>query len=474
MNNLFTLQNIKKIDIVLFYLLLVFALLNTAHLFAQVGETELSKSEIKEFVDNTSKQLIDRYVYKEVGEEVDSYIAKRFEEGVYDTIKNAENFARFMTEEIQSISHDKHMRVRIRRARPQMQTGPDPILDQYIRTLESQEENYGFQKVEILETNIGYVDFRYFASPFAAGDRVIAVMSFLKYTDAIIFDLRKNGGGNPEMIQLMCSYLFDEKVHLNSLYWREGDQTVEYWTLDQIEGERMPDVPVYVLTSHYTFSGAEEFTYNPKTRNRAIIIGETTGGGANPGGMHPITERFSMFIPTGRAVNPVTGINWEGTGVEPDVKVEADSALTVALKKAMILVKENKEKKIENAKDLISNIHLSEDEVESLINAGKSDDATEKLFQVLDSGEKQGILNEMSINRLGYEFLRQDKNNSALIVFKYNVKAHPDAFNTYDSLGEAYMKLEMNEQAIQNYEKSLELNSNNNNAIEMLEKLRNN
>jgi tetratricopeptide (TPR) repeat protein len=467
-------MRIKKTDVIRFYLILVFAVLNTGNLFAQEGDTELSKSEIKEFVENASQKLIEQYVYKEIGENVAEYITKRFQEGAYDTILTAKSFEQIMTDELQSISHDKHMRVRIRRTSPQRRSGSDPILDQYIRTLESQEENYGFHKVEILESNIGYIDFRYFASPFAAGDRVVAVMSFLKYTDAIIFDLRKNGGGNPEMIQLMCSYLFDEKVHLNSLFWREGDQTVEYWTLDQIDGERMPDVPVFVLTSHYTFSGAEEFTYNLKTRNRAIIIGETTGGGANPGGMQPITERFGMFIPTGRAINPVTGINWEGTGVEPDVKVEADSALAVARRKAMLKVKEYKEKKIKNAKALISNIHLSEDEVESLINAGKSDEATEKLFKVLDSGKKQGILNEMSINRLGYEFLRQEKNNSALIVFKYNVKAHPDASNAYDSLGEAYMKLGMKDKAIQNYEKSLKLNPNNNNATKMLEKLKGN
>jgi hypothetical protein len=474
MSKIFSLQNIRKIEVVLSCLLLIFAVLNRDNLFAQVDNTELSKSEIKEFVNNASERLIDRYVFKEIGEEIASYISGRFEEGVYDTITKAGNFSSFMTEEIQSISHDKHMRVILRRPRPQMDSGPDPLLDQYLRTLESQEENYGFHNVEILANNIGYVDFRYFASPLIAGDRVVAVMSFLKYTDALIFDLRKNGGGNPEMIQLMCSYLFDKKVHLNSLYWREGDRTVEYWTLDQIEGERMPDIPVFVLTSHYTFSGAEEFTYNLKTRKRATIIGETTGGGANPGGVHPITERFGMFIPTGRAINPVTGINWEGTGVEPDIKVEADSALAVALRKALPAVKENKEIKIRNAKDLVRNIHSSEDGVESLIKVGKSDEATEKLFKVLDSGIKQGILNEMSINSLGYEFLRQDKNNSAIIVFKYNVKAYPNAFNTYDSLGEAFMKLGMMDQAIQNYEKSLELNPNNNNAVEMLEKLKNN
>ena len=63
----------------------------------------------------------------------------------------------------------------------------------------------------------------------------------------------------------------------------------------------MPDVPVYVLTSNKTFSAAEEFTYNLKNLKRATIIGETTGGGAHPGGVMPVAERFNMFVPTGRA-----------------------------------------------------------------------------------------------------------------------------------------------------------------------------
>jgi C-terminal processing protease CtpA/Prc len=108
----------------------------------------------------------------------------------------------------------------------------------------------------------------------------------------------------------------------------------EFWTLADVPGEKLPDVPLFVLTSSRTFSGAEEFTYNLKTRERALIIGETTGGGANPGGTFPINDRFSIFIPTGRAINPVTGINWEGTGVTPDVTVSSNTALDVALEYA--------------------------------------------------------------------------------------------------------------------------------------------
>src|SRR5215203_2477633 len=121
-----------------------------------------------------------------------------------------------------------------------------------------------------------------------------------------------------------------EPVHLNDLYWREGNRTDEFWTKKEVAGKRYLNKDVYVLTSKRTFSGAEEFTYNLKNLKRATIIGETTGGGAHPGGGFRISEHFGMFVPTGRAISPITKTNWEGTGVTPDVAVPADEALHVA------------------------------------------------------------------------------------------------------------------------------------------------
>ncbi|MCM3872588.1 MAG: S41 family peptidase, partial [Pyrinomonadaceae bacterium] len=142
---------------------------------------------------------------------------------------------------------------------------------------------------------------------------------------------RGNGGGSPEMVALVCSYLFGaEPVHLNDLYWREGNRTDEFWTRKEVVGKRYLNKDVYVLTSKRTFSGAEEFTYNLKNLKRATIIGETTGGGAHPGGGFRINEHFSMFVPSGRAISPITKTNWEGTGVKPDIEVPSDQALLVA------------------------------------------------------------------------------------------------------------------------------------------------
>ena len=142
----------------------------------------------------------------------------------------------------------------------------------------SSKRNFGFEKVERLSGNIGYLDFRNFEDPKLASETAAAAMTFLANTDALIIDLRQNGGGEPEMVAFVASYLFDKKTHLNDIYDRPANRTEEFWTKETVPGKKFGgEKPVFVLTSHYTFSGAEEFSYNLKNLKRATIIGETTG-----------------------------------------------------------------------------------------------------------------------------------------------------------------------------------------------------
>jgi C-terminal processing protease CtpA/Prc len=161
-------------------------------------------------------------------------------------------------------------------------------------------------------------------------------MNALANTDALIVDLRNCRGGHPEMIALISSYLFDgEPVHLNSLYWREGDVTQQFWTLPYVPGQRFGDKPIFVLTGSATFSGGEEFAYNLKTRRRATLVGKITGGGAHPGAPYRLHPHFEVFVPVGRAINPITGTNWEGCGVAPDILVSEEQAFGVAYEMAL-------------------------------------------------------------------------------------------------------------------------------------------
>ena len=202
-------------------------------------------------------------------------------------------------------------------------------------------DNCAFEKVERLPSNIGYLKFNAFLDPAICGPTATAAMNFLGNVDAVIFDLRGNGGGDPKMIAFISTYLFRDPTHLNDLYNRKEDSTTQYWTLPYVPGKKLIDKPVFVLTSKRTFSGAEEFSYNLKNLKRATIIGETTGGGAHPVSGHRLDDHFMIGVPFARAVNPISKTNWEGTGVEPDVKVPADEALDVAKKMAADQIKKD-------------------------------------------------------------------------------------------------------------------------------------
>lgn len=286
-----------------------------------------------EVVHGVLKRLKESYVFPEVAARMEQAVGERARKGEYDRLTSAKAFAQKLTEDLQAVSRDRHLRVRYSHQplpeRPQRREPSAEEREQFRRQMSR--INYGFERIERLPGNVGYMDFRGFTDEKLGAETVAAAFNFLANTDALIIDLRKNGGGNPAMVALVCSYLFGpEPVHLNDLYWREGDRTEEFWTLKEVAGRRYAGKDVYVLTSNYTFSGAEEFSYNLKNLKRATLVGGTTGGGAHPGGFNRLHQHFGAFIPTGRAISPVTKTNWEGTGVEPDVKVPAEQALKVA------------------------------------------------------------------------------------------------------------------------------------------------
>ena len=284
-------------------------------------------------IEGVLKRLNDSYVFPETAKKMEQSIMERVRKQEYDQITSAKELATKLTNDLQEVSHDKHLRVRYsNRAIPERGPRREPTAaEKEEQKRELTWMNHGFSKVERLPGNIGYLEFLNFMDEELGADTVAAAMNFINNTDALIIDMRNNGGGNPAMVALVCSYLFGpEPVHLNDLYWREGNRTDEFWTRKEIAGKRYLNKDVYVLTSKRTFSGAEEFSYNLKNLKRATIIGETTGGGAHPGGGFRINEHFGMFVPTGRAISPITKTNWESTGVTPDISVPADQALHVA------------------------------------------------------------------------------------------------------------------------------------------------
>jgi hypothetical protein len=280
-------------------------------------------------------KLNEFYVFPDTAKKMEQALRRNQKRGDYDAITNGDKFAVLLTTQLQEVSHDKHLRVNFSPAPfPQ---GPMVMSPQQIADSRRNVEriNCGFEKVERLDGNVGYVKFNMFASPDLCGATASAAMNFIANAEAIIIDLRENGGGDPAMVTFVASYLFEPPpTHLNDLWTRQTNTTQQFWTLSVVPGKRIPTAPVFVLTSSRTFSGAEELTYDLKNQKRAIIVGETTGGGAHPVRGERVDDRFMVGVPFARAINPVSKTNWEGTGVEPDVKVAAADALSTAQKLA--------------------------------------------------------------------------------------------------------------------------------------------
>jgi hypothetical protein len=297
---------------------------------AVVENVKLDSVERQRVVDGIVKNLNDYYVYPDLAQKMADAVRTSQKHGDYDAITDPDAFAGRLTKDLQGVSHDKHLRVNYSPVKlPPDEEKPNPEQEAQFRKM-LERTNCSFRKVEILPRNIGYLKFNAFPDPAFCGATVVAAMNFLSHVDAIIFDLRENGGGDPKMVAMISSYLFDKPTHLNDLYDRKEDFTTQYWTLPFVPGPSLADKPAFVLTSKSTFSGAEEFTYNLKNLKRATIVGETTGGGAHPLDGRRIDDHFMIGVPVARAINPISKTNWEGTGVEPDVAVKAADALEKA------------------------------------------------------------------------------------------------------------------------------------------------
>jgi retinol-binding protein 3 len=299
-----------------------------------------------ETIDGVLRSLGETYVFPEKASTVARSIQARKKRGDYDAITTGHALATALTGHINEILKDAHFHVRYsNRKLPARQAAGKPSAEELARYDEfSKQVNGGFEKVERLPGNIGYIEVRSFSFPSRGYDAAVAAMSFVSETDALIVDIRHNGGGDPDMVASLSSYFFAEPVHLNDLYFRPENTTRQFWTLAGVPGKRYLDREIYVLTSKRTGSAAEEFAYNLKNLKRATIVGEVTWGGANPGEMVRLNDHFAAFVPSGRAINPISKTNWEGVGVKPDIEAPAEDALRLAQVKIL-------EKRIAQEKD---------------------------------------------------------------------------------------------------------------------------
>lgn len=297
------------------------------HALLLAAAAALSQAQIDAVLGSAEKAFSD-YVFPDVAAKTVAML--RANTPRYEKLSDPKAFRAAVNADLYSSTHDKHVRV----------SYPVPLIFNPSKPNESaahhQESfgNYGFRDVRRLPGNVGYIAFDYFSDDGGVGNAISGAMQFVAGTDALIIDLRQNGGGSPRAAQTLEAYLFKDQQQVTSIMERDPKtgKITEYqqYTAATVPGPLYLNKPVYLLTSDHTFSCAEQFTYDLHNLKRVTVVGQTTGGGANPGAFHAIGSQFAIFIPDGRAWSPVTKTNWEGTGIAPDVAASANGALVRA------------------------------------------------------------------------------------------------------------------------------------------------
>ncbi|MCH8978960.1 MAG: S41 family peptidase [Armatimonadetes bacterium] len=283
-----------------------------------------------ETVRSLAEKMAEKYVFSDKGSAVKEVLLQNLRSGKYGEVKDGDKFAEILLADVNEVIADKHFMLWYSASPLEGEMKPGPGYEERQRTFLKRQNGF-VKSVEHLQGNIGYLKIDALFAPEHIERPIAGAMQFLNGTDAMIIDLRENGGGVPEAVQLLSSYfLKPEPVLLSTLYWKPTDEMIEYWSLKTVDGERYLGKPLYILTSKETASGAEGLAYTLKNLGRAIIVGERTWGGSHPGMTVKISKHFASVIPMGYSVNAVTGKDWEGTGVVPDFEVSADSAFVKA------------------------------------------------------------------------------------------------------------------------------------------------
>ncbi|GGS23098.1 hypothetical protein Snoj_24600 [Streptomyces nojiriensis] len=285
----------------------------------------------EEIVERALDRITAGYVFPDKAVVIEAAIRGRLAAGAYAGL-DGPALCGVVTADLQEVCPDKHLRL-LWTDEPQ---SLDPVDEDggeaaFLALLRA--ENQGIQRVERLEGNVGLIEIRWIASAVEGASAIGAAMQLVAHSSALVLDLRGCRGGAPEGAAMWCSYFFpDDQVHLNDIYDRTSDTTRQYWTVAHLPAPRYLDRPVHVLTSEGTFSGGEDVAYTLQAQGRAVLVGATTRGGAHPTARHAVAEHVLVTVPTARSINTVTGGNWEGVGVVPDVPVPAEQALETALK----------------------------------------------------------------------------------------------------------------------------------------------
>ena len=311
---------------------LLLILLMIVHAAPAVAAVEITAADRREVVRNAAALLETRYVDAAEGRRLAR--ALRAAEQRWSRITDGAEFAAAVTAWLRETSADGHLGLSFSEQPIPVQDGESGFTAAEMERWYGARLNHGVERIERFDGNIMLLDLRVFPPPAMAGDVFAAAMTVVAQADALIIDLRRNGGG-AETVNLVAGYVLEPGQPLSGTYHRPTDSHRANVSPSWVPGRRFgAERPLYILTSRRTFSAAEALAYDLQALRRAVIIGEVTGGGAHPYEFRRVHPHFALDLPEGRSVNPITGGNWQGTGVRPDVEVPAEQALDRALELA--------------------------------------------------------------------------------------------------------------------------------------------
>lgn len=325
------------------------------------ASSELTRADRAQIVKELSRNIDSDYVNPDVAAKMVSALRQHQNAGDYDAITQGPSFAAKLTADLRAISHDGHLSVDyLPEAIPEHPVDePTPEeLEQF--RIAGKRRNFEFRKVEELSGSVGLLEIDGFYPAEFVREPLTGAISFLANSEAIILDLRHNGGGAPDGVLALESYFFKDATHITDQYVRATKELHQYWTSPTLTGPSLADKKLYILISHDTFSAPEDLAYNLQALGRATIIGETSGGGAHGTKPYRISAHFMASIPFNDSINPVTHGNWEGRGVIPDVRVPADQALIKAHILALQSVLQRSGSDPNRSKQLQDSIHQEE------------------------------------------------------------------------------------------------------------------
>ncbi len=388
--------------------------------------------------------------------------------GAYDAFTDAKDFAARITTDLVAITHDKHLNFRV--------VEPSDIKEQAVSPLHhpvryfrlKQKENVGFTRLEFVEPRIGYLELRRFNSFGEAKPMVLAAMKFLENARAIIIDVRENGGGSGDYLS---SYFLPYPTQLTGSFSRERGTTEECWTRGDTGLEPRLDVPVFILIGPRTFSAAEAFAYDMQSRKRATLIGQPTGGGAHSVDVFPVADAFEFYISTARGISPVTGGNWEGTGVLPDISAPSDQALATAVaeaKKAGEAYGRAEEERVQKA---VAEMQALSDRGLAAYREGRTEAGLADLEAMFKIARAEKMLTEFFVMVFAYNFQSPKDEKLLLALLQKKAELFPDSTEALSDLASVCSSRGMKDQAIASVRAILALDPKNPNAIRMLAEL---